>query len=105
MQFAGTLASADTYLPGAGNIAADGYPVPYAGYIQQLWVWDAANMHSDADQIAIASGDRLSIYCDDNGTDSTVYVRKNGANTTLKVLAIARTATIEVTIGFSQNIA
>lgn len=102
--FSGAVASSSVYLPGAGGVAGDGFPVPYNGYALSIHVWDGSTMRSDSAQIALTAYERLSVYCTWTGTDFTVRLRIDGVNSSLQVTAVPGSSSLTVTISLTQTI-
>jgi hypothetical protein len=83
--FSGQTGNTSVDLNGPGGLGGDGFPLPTAGTIRAIRLWDGAVDRSDSDEIAVAAADRLSVYCQDAGSDFTVKVRVNGAATNLEI--------------------
>jgi len=98
LPFSAQVTTASTYLKGGGGEAADGWPVPRAGKIVGLQVWDGLALNEAAGEVSIAAGDRLSLYALYGGTTFTVYARINGVNTTLGAATVAPNATLVATL-------
>lgn len=101
--FSGTTTTASTYLPGSGGVAADGIPVPFAGTLHKLIVFDGSNSRSDSDNITFAANDRISAYCQNVCSDFTVKVRLNGISTTLQTASVPLNSTLQVMVVFAIN--
>ena len=78
--FSDSVTTSDKYLKGAGGIAGDGFPMPAAGVLLEIRVYDGSNVLSDADEVEFAAGDRISVYAVYDVDHFIVYIRKNGVN-------------------------
>ncbi len=103
MTFSGTLGTSSVYLPGPGGIAADGIPVPFAGTLASITVFDGSTTYSDTDNITFTSNNRISVYCQNVGGSFTVKVRLNGVSTSLQTTSVPLSSTLQVTVGFAIN--
>lgn len=101
--FSGTTGTTSVQLNGPGGQYGDGFPVQRDGNLTGLSIWDGSNLHIDSAAIALSAGDRLSIYCQNTGSDFTVKVRVNGVSTTLQVTGIPHSSTLMATVEFTQN--
>ena len=101
INFAGVVGTSSLYLPGPGNYAGDGYPMPSPGKAVRLYVWDGNNLHTTTAQSTFNVGDRLSLYAlfDTpyfqvnlmiNGNYAATYCTQVGANTTLRASLLVR---------------
>ena len=97
--------SGDGYVHGAGGIAADGFPVPYDGYLTNIRVWDYTNSvrYGDHDEVTLSANQRLSIWASDQGADYEIRSAINGVTTTLKARNVPHNAIILVTLTFLQK--
>ncbi len=100
MGFSGVTASSSVYLSGAGGQGGDGFPMPRGGYLTRVRVWDGSTDRYDADHVEFQAGDRLSVYCQNMGSDFTVKVRINGTSTTLQVTSVPFNSTLMSTVEF-----
>jgi hypothetical protein len=98
--FSGTTDTSSIYLNGPGGIAGDGLPLPRRGFLTGFTLWDGSLVRSDADKVSFNSGDRLSVYCQNTGTDSTVKVRLNGVSTSLQITAVPYNSTLQAVVEF-----
>lgn len=103
LTFSGTLGTSSVYLPGPGGIAADGIPIPFAGTLSQLTVFDGSTTFADTDNITFSANNRISVYCQNIGGSFTVKVRLNGVSTTLQTASVPLSSTLQVTVGFAIN--
>ena len=103
LNFGGTLGTSSVYLPGPGGIAADGVPIPYAGTLAKLILFDGTNIHSDGSTVTFATNDRIAVYCQNVGGSFTVKVRINGVSTTLQVSSVPLNSTLLATVVFAIN--
>ncbi len=101
--FSGTTGTSSQYLPAAGGVAGDGLPVPYAGTVAKLIVFDGSTTYTDTDNITFAANDRLSVYCQSSGGVFSVKVRINGVSTALQVNSVPLSSTLLVTVIFAIN--
>lgn len=101
--FSGTTTTASQYLSGPGGIAADGIPVPFAGTLVKIIVFDGSNTYTDDDSITFSAGDRLSVFCQNAGSNFTVRARLNGSSTALQVTGVPFNSTLQVTLVFAIN--
>lgn len=101
--FSGTTSTSSAYLPTAGGIAADGVPVPYAGTLAKLIVFDGTNTYSDSETITFSANDRIAVYCQNVGGSFTVKVRINGVSTTLQTASVPLSSTLHATVVFAIN--
>ncbi|MFZ5434440.1 MAG: hypothetical protein ACOZB3_11795 [Calditrichota bacterium] len=99
--FSGTVTSVSVYLNAPGGIAGDGVPMPRAGYLTGLQVWDGTRQYSDQAKIAFNAGDRLAIYCQNVGGSYTVRARLNGVSTALDCAEIPFNVTLFATLEIS----
>ena len=98
--FSGVTTTSSIYLPGPGGQAGDGFPLTRAGHITGIKVWDGTTLRSDVDNISFQSGDRLSVYCQNMGSNFTVKVRLNGNSTSLDVASVPHNSTLFVMVEF-----
>jgi hypothetical protein len=101
MGFSGAVASSSVHLKGAGGEAGDGFPLPRSGVLTGLQVWDGSTLRFDTDEISCSGGDRLSIFCQNAGTDFNVTVRVNGASTSLQAAGVPYNSTLYVVVEFT----
>lgn len=97
--FSGATTTSSIYLSAGGSIANDGVPMPVAGTLKFLRVFDGSASYSDEDTIAFAAGDRLSVYCQTTGSNFTVKVRINGVSTTLQVTSVPHNSNLIASVG------
>ncbi|MBM3328194.1 MAG: hypothetical protein FJY67_01815 [Calditrichaeota bacterium] len=97
IHFSALVTTASTTLKCAGGETGDGLPLPRAGFIIGLDVWDGANHRSDAGAVGFAAGDRLTLYAEHGGTTYTVKARLNGVDTTIAAANVAENATLTAT--------
>lgn len=100
MAFSGVTTSASIYLNGPGGQAGDGFPMTRSGVLTGLRLWDGSAGRFDVDQVAFQPGDRLSVYCQNTGSDFTVKVRLNGASTSLQVTGQPFNCTLMAVVEF-----
>lgn len=86
------------YFGGAGGVTGDGFPLPRRGYLTALTLWDGSIVKSDSGKISFDSGDRLSVYCQNMGTDFTVKVRLNGTSYPLQVTSVPHNSTLQAVV-------
>ncbi len=101
--FSGPTTTASMYLPAAGGVAADGIPIPFAGTLSKLTVFDGTTVHADTDNITFAANDRLSLYCQNVGGSFTVKVRLNGVSTTLQAASVPLNSTVQASVAIAIN--
>jgi len=103
MHFSGAVTTSSVHLPTAGGVAADGMPIPYGGTLIKLILFDGSTIHADTDTIAFSANDRLSLYCQNVGSNFTVKARINGVSTTLQVTSVPFNSTLQATLVFAIN--
>jgi hypothetical protein len=100
MGFSGVTASTSIYLNGPGGQGSPGFPLPRRGYLTALRLWDGTTERWDMDEVAFQAGDRVSVYCQNVGSDFTVKVRLNGVSTTLQTTNVPFNSTLTATVEF-----
>ena len=100
MGFSGTTGTSSIYLNGPGGVAGDGFALPRRGYLTGFTLWDGSVVRSDAAKISFDSADRLSVYCQNTGTDFTVKVRLNGVSTSLQTTGVPHSLTLQAVVEF-----
>ena len=98
MCFSGTTGTTSQGLPGAGGQAGSGFPLPRAGFLTSVHLWDGSTYRFDANEIAFAAGDRLSVFCQAGASDYTVKVRLNGNSTGLQMTGVPFSSTLYITV-------
>ncbi len=96
--FGATLTTASSYLNGPGGTAGDGFPMPRAGRVTRLDVWDGAVPLVGTDNVSFIAGDRLSVYATAGAGVFDISLRVNGVDTTLVALGAAMNATLYAVI-------
>lgn len=96
--FADMVTTSDKYIRGAGNISGDGYPMPIAGKIEGILIYDGSNVTHGSGEIKFDAEDRLSVYAVHDLSEFTVYVRKNGINTAVSAGGLPENANYFVTV-------
>ncbi len=81
--FSDSVTTSSKYLKGAGGIAGDGFPMPTAGSIESIDVYDGNDIYSGVGPVSFAAGDKISVYAMNDLSEFTVYVRRNGVNTSV----------------------
>lgn len=99
--FSGVTGTTSIHLYGPGGQAGDGFPLPRDGVLTRLELWDGSTRRYDTDEISLAVGDRLAVYCQSTGTNFTVKVRINGVSTTLQVENVPFNSTLFAVVEFS----
>ena len=79
--FSDSVTTSSKYLKGPGGIAQDGFPMPAAGTIESIQVYDGTDIEKVEGPLSFNAGDRISVYAVNATSAFTVYVRKNGVNT------------------------
>lgn len=100
MNFSGVTGTASVHLNDPGGLSGDGFPLPRSAILSGLEVWDGARRFSDSDTISLVAGDRLSVFCQNQGTTFTVKVRVNGTSTALEVAAVPHNSTLFVSVEY-----
>jgi hypothetical protein len=100
MGFSGSVTTASAYLNGPGGLAGDGFSMPRRGRITALRVWDGSTDRSDSEEITFNPGDRLSVFCQNTGSNFSVRLRLNGSTTTLQVNNVPFNASLFATVEF-----
>lgn len=103
LTFSGPTTTSSIYLAAGGSIANDGVPMPVAGTVKFLRVFDGAASYSDDDNISFAAGDRISVYCQTTGSNFTVKVRINGVSSTLQVTSVPHNSNLIASLGIYAN--
>jgi hypothetical protein len=98
--FSGAVTTASVSLNGPGGQSGNGFPLPRRGYLTGLQVWDGTTLRSDTAQIAFDAGDKISVYCQNDGSSFTVKVRVNASSTTLQVSGVPLNSTLFATVEF-----
>ena len=98
--FSGTTGTTSVYLNGPGGVAGDGIPMSRRGWLTQLCLWDGNTLRNDINQISFNSGDRVSLYCQNTGTDFTLKVRVNGVSTSLQIASVPHNSTLQAVLEF-----
>lgn len=101
--FSGTTGTSSVYLPTAGGIAADGIPIPYAGTLAKLIVFDGTTTFTDNETINFSANDRIAVFCQSISGSFTVKVRINGVSTTLETASVPHSSTLQVTVVVAIN--
>lgn len=100
MCFSDTTGTSSMYLKGAGGVSGDGFALPRYGYLTSLTLWDGTVLRTDVDEVSFNNGDRVSVYCQNTGTDFTVKVRLNGVSTSIQVSGVAHNSTLQAVLEF-----
>ncbi len=103
MGFSGVTVTSSVYLNGPGGQAGNGFPLPRNGLLTGLYVWDGTTLRSDTDMISFVAGDKLSVYCQNAGSNFTVKARLNGNSTSLEVPNVPFNTTQFVVVEFTLN--
>jgi hypothetical protein len=101
MGFSGVTTTASIHLNGPGGQSGDGFPLPRDGVLTRLEIWDGTTRRFDTDEISFVAGDRLSVYCQNLGSDFTVKVRLNGVSTAMQIEAVPHNSTLFAVVEFS----
>lgn len=96
--FSGQTGSSSINLNGPGGLGGDGFPLPAQGVIRAVRLWDESTDRFDVDEIPVAAGDRLSVYCQNMGSNFTVKVRVNGASTDLEIPNVPFNSTLYASV-------
>jgi len=94
LPFSAQVTTASTYLKGGGGESGDGTPVPRGGRLIGLQVWDGLALKSASDELALAAGDRVSLYATYGAGTFTVTARINGLDSTLAAGAVGPNTTL-----------
>ncbi|MBU0509891.1 hypothetical protein KKH27_13795 [bacterium] len=100
MGFSAQTGTGSIYLNGPGGQSGDGFPMPRAGYVTGLHVWDGTKYSWDAGAVAFEAGDRLSVYCQSTGSNFIARVRKNGGSIGLETPEIPYNSSVLATVEF-----
>lgn len=100
MGFSGVVTTASISLNGPGGQSGNGFPLPRRGYLTGLQVWDGTTLRSDTAEIAFSAGDKISVYCQNNGSDFIVKIRVNASSTILQVSGVSFNTTLFATVEF-----
>ena len=100
MGFSGVTTTASIHLNGPGGQSGTGFPFPRKGFLSGLAVWDGTTLRTDTDRIEFAAGDKLSVYCQNVGSNFTVKVRLNGTSTVLEVTGVPFNSTLFAVVEF-----
>ncbi|MDD5088953.1 MAG: hypothetical protein PHI18_09180 [bacterium] len=101
MAFSAQMASASIYLNGPGGQSGDGFPLPRAGVLTAVHVYDGTRVLSDTGEISFTAGARLSVYCQSTGSAFNVRVRLNGSSCGLDVAEVPFNSSLKVVVEFS----
>jgi hypothetical protein len=101
MAFGCKLTTSSMYMAGAGNCQGDGYPVPLVGEIVGMRAWDSHSDKEKAGSVPLNPGDRLSIYAEHSGSEYSLILRINDADTSIIVTGIQENATAFACVYFS----
>jgi len=97
--FGKTLATVSTFLEGPGGMAAGDYPMPRAGTLRGLMVYDGFATASDTGTIDFAAGDRLGVFATYLGDgEFKVSVTLNAVLTTLSVGGVHASEPVEASV-------
>ncbi|MBU1920618.1 hypothetical protein KKG66_07215 [bacterium] len=103
LAFSGLTTTTSINLNGPGGQNGDGFPIQRDGDLTGISVWDGSTVRNDGGAIALTAGDRLSVYCQNTGSDFTVKVRVNGVSTSMQTTGIPHNSTLLVMVEFTQN--
>lgn len=103
LHFSGTVTTASVHLPTAGGIAGDGMPIPYAGTLIKIIVFDGSTIRTDSTNVQFAANDRFSLYCQNVGATFTLKTRVNGVSSNLQIASVPFNSTLQVTLVFALN--
>jgi len=101
--FSGVTGTASIQLNGPGGQNGDGFPVMRDGNLTGISVWDGSTWKSDSGLIALSAGDRLSVYCQNTGSDFIVKIRVNGISASIQTTGVPHNSTLMVMVEFTQN--
>ena len=103
LTFSGNPGTTSQYLTGPGGIAADGIPIPFAGTLSSLTVFDGTNTHTDTDKVTFTANNRISVFAQNVGGTFTIRVRVNGVTTSLQTASVPLSTTLQATVAFAIN--
>jgi hypothetical protein len=98
--FSGAVTTSSVNLPGPGGQSGNGFPMLHAGQLTGLSVFDGTNVRKDVTRVTFAADDKISVYCQNVGSNFTVKVRINGNTTNLAVASVPYNCTLFVTVEF-----
>lgn len=97
--FGKTLATASTYLQGPGGMAVGDYPLPRAGVLRGLTVFDGFDTYTDSGSVAVQAGDRIGVYATYLGNSTfSVAITLNSIVTSLSVSGIHANEPVEASV-------
>lgn len=97
ISFSGTVGTTSITLNCPGGTSGS-VPLPRRGFATALHIWDGTTLRYDRNEIAVESGDRISVYCQTSGSTFTVKLRINGTSTALQVTDVPQNTTLVVTV-------
>jgi hypothetical protein len=100
MGFSGAVTTTSVHLNGPGGQSGTGFPLPRKGRLTGLHVWDGTTYRNDITEIDTQPGDKISLYCQNTGTNFTLKARVNGSSTNLQVAGIPYNVTLFATLEF-----
>lgn len=101
--FSGVTGNVSVQLNGPGGQSGDGFPVLRDGDLLGISVWDGSTWRSDTGGIALSAGSRISVYCQNTGSDFTVKARVNGISTSIQTTGVPHNSTLMVMVEITQN--
>lgn len=103
MAFSAQTGATSMYLNGPGGESGDGFPLPRAGVLRSLSVFDGSQIHSDFADVSFGAGARLSVYCQSMGSNFTARVRINGASAGINVPDIPFNSSVKAVVEFALS--
>ena len=99
LPFSKRLDSSSAWLPGPGGLGGEGFPMPHAGFIRGVKIFDGYSLQEDKGSIAFSEGDRIAVYATYlGGSLFKVAVVLNATPTTIAVESVSASADVFATV-------
>lgn len=98
INFSAAVTTSSTGLKCAGGESGVGIPIPSAGKVVSIHVWDGSTLKTISGEIDIDAGDRVDLFAEYDTTDFTVKLRINGVDAPLIVVGVAANSTITASL-------
>lgn len=100
LPFSKPLTTSSTWLNGPGGVVGDGVPMPVAGLVRGLTVFDGYAVRSESGEVPFNAGDRLAVYATYDGGSSlfSLAVVINASPAAIVVASVASSTNVFATL-------
>ncbi|MCB2198537.1 hypothetical protein KQI63_03980 [bacterium] len=100
LPFSKSVATSSAWLNGPGGVAGDGVPMPVAGLLRGLTVFDGYTVRAENGEVAFEAGDRLAVYATYDGGSGlfSLAVVLNATPTSIVVGSVASSTSLFATL-------